>query len=135
MTRWRDERVQEIYKEIGACYVPIIADTRGAINYLGELEDAIESGELQFVENQPLTLEQVKALNRDDFVYIIDKSYPNLTTYYQVCETPDKDLFFECIGIGVGRSFYEYFNYGKDWFAYKNKEQAQVKLKELERKE
>lgn len=73
---------------------------------------------------KPLTIEQLKALEVGDWVWIIDKECPRYTGYYKI------DLF-EVSHLkllqGLGVTLISYATYGEEWLAYKNKEQAGAK--------
>lgn len=69
---------------------------------------------------KPLTIEQLKALEVGDWVYVIDLKRKNYAAYVQK-DTKATDKFNQL----TWTLFYCY--YGKQWFAYKNKEQAECK--------
>lgn len=79
-----------------------------------------------------LTIDELKALSEGDWVYIVD--YHNNTTlpphtterYYRVVNNATEKLM--CMFTGY--SFFDYSTYGKDWIAYKNKEQANAVCEE-----
>lgn len=79
-----------------------------------------------------LTIEELKALKRDDWVWL--ESISDECTlawdkaYYVICERdPDDPSVFEAIGgVTTRNRCYLYFEeYGKTWLAYKNKEQSE----------
>lgn len=61
---------------------------------------------------KPLTIEELKALEVDDWVWIVDLKTGENTGYAQI-----EDDWVEC----------DWDNYGKTWLAYKNKEQEEAK--------
>lgn len=63
---------------------------------------------------KPLTIEELKRLEVVDWVWIKDIEDEREGFYYQL-DYSDKTNF----------GIYEYFNYGKTWQAWKNKEQAE----------
>ena len=79
--------------------------------------------------NKPLTIEELKALKEDDWVWVVVKenAYPKSaqeTGYCMIGQSKD--------GIGCGYMCKVlYTDYGKTWIAYKNKEQAEGKDDEL----
>ncbi len=106
-------------------------------NRLAEFEDKLENGQLQEVKNEPLTVEELKALEYGDWVWIVilkKGQYHDFSDmgYYEKSAMFDSDERF--VGWrGYGTCFlYEY--YGVCWIAYKNKEQAEAKLRELREK-
>lgn len=72
---------------------------------------------------KPLTIEELKALESGEYVYIISKEY-NFEIYRRK-STFDNDNYFidcnYCKELG-----YLYSDYGIKWLAYKNKEQAEA---------
>lgn len=71
---------------------------------------------------EPLTIEELKALEVGDWVWVIelDKSYSH---YVQLREV-DYKVYGEWLH---GYKSYDFASYGKTWLAYKNKEQAECK--------
>lgn len=118
-----------------------------------ELEDKLENGQLQEMDNKPLTLEQLKSLEVNDWIWIalratfpvtMDPSenkkyfptglkdcpyYDYCTTYVSKSGTSDKR--FSTLDTYRNLS---YSTYGKTWLAWKNKEAAETRLKELQEK-
>lgn len=73
---------------------------------------------------KPLTIEELKALEVGDWVWIVDKEIPQYTGYYKI------DLFAIShlhIVQGLGKTVIPFSTYGEQWLAYKNKEQAECK--------
>ena len=76
---------------------------------------------------KPLTIDELKALQVGDWVWVVDKTSEFLgerTYYSQILFNPIDD-----IGAVLGSDeqhcgCYNMSNYGKTWRAYKNKEQA-----------
>lgn len=72
---------------------------------------------------KPMTIEQLKALEIGDWVWI--KTPSGATSYYKkadsICDTA-----FVAVGGKTGL-YQQYSDYGKTWLAYKNKEQAEAK--------
>lgn len=62
---------------------------------------------------KPLTIEELKALEVGDWVWLIDLKLGVNTGY----EQKDEDF----------NEYADFSNYGKTWLAYKNKEQAEAK--------
>lgn len=74
--------------------------------------------------NKALTIEELKALQVGDWVWIVDKETPLHTGYYQIHGFAKTHVHFNreaCIWVAPNAL------YGKDWLAYKNKEQAEAK--------
>lgn len=77
---------------------------------------------------KPLTIEQLKALEAGDWVYIVPSDRFFTPYYAQIEKYADKPLDKELWANGqtnVVRLYYS--DYGKTWLAYKNKEQAEAK--------
>lgn len=73
---------------------------------------------------KPFTIDELKALQVGDWVWVVDKETPLLTGYYQIHGFAKTHIHFNreaCIRV-VPKALY-----GKDWLAYKNKEQAEAK--------
>lgn len=81
---------------------------------------------------KPLTIEELKALEVGDWVWVIDKQ-TNTSKYRQLSFMwADGELLgetrFEFTSSRRQRGFHRHAcNYGKSWLAYKNKEQAEAK--------
>lgn len=69
---------------------------------------------------KPLTIEQLKALEVGDWVWVVDKGARS-SAYFKIIDTA---LMFDIISIDTSL-WLNYSNYGKTWLAYKNKEQAE----------
>lgn len=77
---------------------------------------------------KPLTIEELKALEVGDWVWVKfkttdpDKRYANQERYFQIIEAENDTAirFNKYVPM-------QYFEYGKTWLAYKNKEQAEAK--------
>lgn len=69
---------------------------------------------------KPLTIEQLKALEVGDWVWVIDLTRSGYATYVQK-DTKSNDKYNQLSWVLF------YGEYGTKWFAYKNKEQAEVK--------
>lgn len=70
---------------------------------------------------KPLSIEELKALEVGDWVWIVREGYAIGTYYKKFCN--DKNEFTP-LGLFDARLFYSH--YGKKWIAYKNKEQAEA---------
>lgn len=102
-------------------------------NRLAELEDKIEDGQLLELNTKPLTLEELKALKKGDWVWMVDNEIPQYSGYYQI------DLFAIShlhLRQGLGKTVIPFLTYGDQWEAYKNEEEAkaEARLKELREK-
>lgn len=79
---------------------------------------------------KPLTIEELKALEVGDWVWIVDKEQ-YCSVYAQKCDlcNIDKNGIHEDVyKYTASRDYYwDYSNYGTKWLAYKNKEQAEAK--------
>lgn len=73
---------------------------------------------------KPLTIEELKALEVGDWVYIVDKECPLYTGYYKIHGFAKTHVHFNQ---NVGRWVLPEALYDKVWLAYKNKEQAEAK--------
>ncbi len=74
--------------------------------------------------SKPLTIEELKALKKGDWVYVVDNELPQYTGYYKI------DLFAIShlhIVQGLRKAVIPFSKYGKTWLAYKNKEEAEGK--------
>lgn len=71
---------------------------------------------------KPLTIEQLKALEVGDWVWIKDQM-ADRGMYVQICMNA-QGIYLESKNYGV---FPNYSHYGKTWLAWKNKEQAEAK--------
>lgn len=78
--------------------------------------------------SKPLTIEQLKALEVGDWVWLIDK-VGDTKSYWSISENTNEYLlvYQECYSFGT----LAYSDYGKTWLAYKNKEQAEGKDDEI----
>lgn len=81
---------------------------------------------------KPLTIEQLKALQVGDWVWIeilepesIEESFPK-KAYFQKADIVVGENFFPFI-LNDCEDGLDYQFYGSDWLAYKNKEQAEAK--------
>lgn len=88
---------------------------------------------------KPLTIEQLKALEAGDWVWIVNLEHNTpigyvklylIGSYGIVGRKEDGHLFQLEFGLGDG----DLFGYGTNWLAYKNKEQAEAKGEILERR-
>lgn len=73
---------------------------------------------------KPLTIEQLKALEVGDWVWLIDK-IGDTKSYWSISENTNEYLlvYQECYSFGN----LNYSDYGKTWLAYKHKEAAEAK--------
>ncbi len=74
---------------------------------------------------KPLTIEELKALEVDDWIWIVDLN-KNRGRYLQKGEYSESPRYWQ----SSDKTFnddYPYDVYGIDWIAYKNKEQAEAK--------
>lgn len=73
---------------------------------------------------KPLTIEELKALKEDDWVWVIDKDF-DLNYYANIT----KQGIDHIVVWGCSYDEYDllYSDYGTMWLAYKNKEQAESK--------
>lgn len=69
-----------------------------------------------------LTIKELKALPKGEYVYIVDKKY-GFETYERKPINANDKYFIYCRY--SENSNYAYSDYGKTWVAYKNKEQAE----------
>lgn len=76
------------------------------------------------IMNNPLTIEQLKLLKKGDWVWIIDKELPINTGYYKIKSINVTHILLQQ---GLAENLIPYALYGKEWIAYKNKEQAEQK--------
>lgn len=72
---------------------------------------------------KPLTIEQLKTLQVDDWVWIVRLTV-NIGRYKQIESQMLGGIYFNV--------FYDFDTYGIDWVAYKNKEQAEAKSEIVE---
>lgn len=77
---------------------------------------------------KPLTIAQLKSLKVGDWVWLIDTKSGN-GTYAQLYCT-GRDMLQFCTALFTLPP-HLYFDYGKTWLAYKNKEQAEGEIIEL----
>ena len=102
-----------------------------ACNLLAELEDKLESGRLVELPCNPLTIEELNALPLGDWVWFVNLIDHEESCYKQIndiCEEESWVWFEEDVHAS------HFVDYGTEWLAYKNKEQAEARLKELERR-
>ena len=74
--------------------------------------------------SKPLTIKELKALPLGEWVWIVDKETPQHTGYYKI------DLFAVShlhLVQGLSKAVIPFSTYGTEWFAYKNKEEAEGK--------
>lgn len=82
---------------------------------------------------KPLTIEQLKALEVGDWVWVVVDDEEELTlersAYYKTIEPQTKDemKYFMFAHDDIKRDGLLYSTYGTKWLAYKNKEQAEAK--------
>ncbi|MCX4361792.1 MAG: hypothetical protein OSJ74_00170 [Clostridia bacterium] len=74
--------------------------------------------------NEPLTIEELKALPLGEWVWVIDKCIYGNGIYCTIdCQDDDEPI---CIlSSRINTQVYKFDDYGKTWTAYKNKEQAE----------
>jgi len=72
---------------------------------------------------KPLTIEELKALEVGDWVWVIDKDYEEQGNYVSILDVAISWLETDSIN-GVEAFYWE--DYGTKWLAYKNKEQAEA---------
>lgn len=77
--------------------------------------------------SKPLTIEQLKALKEDDWIYIKDLEFGN-DFYAAVTDTylGESAKYINIASAGWYQEFW-FEAYGTEWIAYKNKEQAENK--------
>lgn len=74
--------------------------------------------------SKPLTIEELKALQVGDWVWVINLC-KNRGTYRRITAFPSaRGLYFDKI--------FDYEDYGRLWLAYKNKEQAEAEEYKIE---
>lgn len=73
---------------------------------------------------KPLTIEQLKALEVGDWVWIVDKEIINYTGYFKIIVIDSECSLFTQI---YHNTVYRCSEYGTRWVAYKNKEQSEAK--------
>lgn len=78
---------------------------------------------------KPLTIEELKALEVGDWVWIVENenAYPNHYFHEAYCRIIEPYIDGLCYGWQGAGGFYEYAEYGTKWIAYKNKEQWENK--------
>lgn len=69
---------------------------------------------------KPLTIEELKALQDGDYIYILDEKGG---LYCQLCDPNDEVNYWNRTNERLNVNFW-YCNYGTKWLAYKNKEEA-----------
>lgn len=72
--------------------------------------------------SKPLTIEELKALPVGDWVWVVNLQEKS-GVYHRKSFNSDKELLV----ISIAMAGFPYYNYGKTWIAYKNKEQAEGK--------
>lgn len=74
--------------------------------------------------NKPLTIEELKALKEDDWIYIKDLEFGN-DFYATVTDTylGESAKYINIASAGWYQEFW-FESYGTEWLAYKNKEEA-----------
>lgn len=72
--------------------------------------------------NKPLTIEQLKALEVGDWVWIESETYGK--TYAVIEDSIQDGVLLSAVSLF---GWLNYADYGKTWLAYKNKEQAECK--------
>lgn len=78
---------------------------------------------------KPLSIEELKAMELGDWVWIVEKenAYPNNYFHGEYCHITPPYIDGLCYGWQGSGGCYKYSNYGTKWLAYKNKEQAECK--------
>ncbi len=74
------------------------------------------------MKNKPLTVEELKALKAGDWIWRIFPNRPEFSTYIQKVE-----FYEDCFSVSTYRGvqyWLKYSEYGTEWIAYKNKEEA-----------
>lgn len=99
---------------------------------LTKLEDKLESGQLVELTGKPLTIEELKALPVGDWVWLIDLER-NKKVYATKLQSKNPETRV-CLDYVEDWHLYFYSKYDTEWLAYKNKEQAEARLKELQGK-
>lgn len=81
--------------------------------------------------NKPLTIEQLKTLKEDDWIYIKDLEFGN-DFYATVTDTylGESAKYINIASAGWYQEFW-FESYGTEWLAYKNKEEAEGKDTEI----
>lgn len=98
------------------------------VDRLAELEDKLESGELREVNNKPLLLDELKGLQKGDWIWFVDKEAECNTGYYKIKSINISHILLQQ---GLTQLLFPYALYGMGWIAYKTKEAAEARLKEL----
>lgn len=120
------------------CHKPTPCKIPKIVRRLAELEDKLESGQLVELTGKPLTIEELKALKVDDWVWFV-RNCTDLNTgdeyeeseYRRIYAIEEKRILFAA---GYMQNIAHFNKHGRDWVAYKNKEQAESSLKELQEK-
>lgn len=73
---------------------------------------------------KPLTIEELKALEVGDWVWIENKSLPSYSGYYKIIASAGDMYILSQI---YKNETFRFSDYGKTWLSYKNKEQAECK--------
>lgn len=78
---------------------------------------------------KPLTIEELKALEVGDWVWVkvLKPDYPRRDYDGEYCRITPPYIDGLCYGWQGSGGFYKYEDYGICWLAYKNKEQAEAK--------
>ncbi len=79
--------------------------------------------------SKPLTIEELKALQIGDWVWIIDRANSSIGKYYKIVDGTayaPRVNFLRVIS-GMFDYAFRFFDYGATWTAYKNREQAEGK--------
>ncbi len=98
-----------------------------AISRLQKLEDKLESGQLREVNNKPLLLEELKSLQKGDWIWFVDKEADCNTGYYKIKSINNSHILLQQ---GLAQLLFPYTLYGTEWIAFKTKESADDWLKE-----
>lgn len=72
---------------------------------------------------KPLTIEELKALQDGDYIYILDEKGG---LYCQLCDPNEEVNYWNRTDERLNVNFW-YSDYGTKWLAFKNKEQAECK--------
>lgn len=75
--------------------------------------------------SKPLTIEELKALQVGDWVWVIDENFKN-GRYRELLGCDDFGNFY-LSAYCASRNIYSFSDYGTKWLAYKNKENAEAK--------
>ena len=75
---------------------------------------------------KPLTIEELKSLEVGDWVWVVYVEHPQASEYIQKSDKSDNEKYIKVANIPFGGNLF-YYDYGKTWTAFKNKEQAESK--------